>query len=161
MIDKNIEPIERLINDDRCVKIDIAYELKIRYVRHLHLVIHRSLDYCKVCVRWVRWITDLPTQTEEFGNSNSHWRRFEAEGEESLSRTVTVDETRVSHCEPQSKRQSMVSKYIQHTCLQQKVQKPSFCRKVEGDTVLGYETSTSDSLHCKRSNTGVWRWELS
>lgn len=67
----------------------------------------RTLEYSKVCSRWVPRCLTVDHKSQRKNICSDLLQKFEAEGEAFLSRIVTGDETWVHHFEPETKRQSM------------------------------------------------------
>ena len=70
-------------------------------------MIHDELGFHKICARWVPRGLTAEYKRKRVEISQRLLDRYNNEGEEFLSRTVTGDETWVHHYEPESKRQSM------------------------------------------------------
>jgi len=106
VIPVNIQRVERLILDNRCITChEIAQETNLS-VGTVNTIIYEHLHFRKVSARWV------PTQLSAFDRHRKVEgctelkECFNREGQDFLDRIITCDETWVHHFTPESKRAS-------------------------------------------------------
>jgi histone-lysine N-methyltransferase SETMAR len=73
----------------------------------LYEIVAVQLNFRKLCSRWVPKMLSDEHKEKRLASALTFLTRYNEEGDESLSRIVTGDETWVSHVTPESKRQSM------------------------------------------------------
>jgi len=91
-----VEDVARTLN----VSIDSAYSL-----------IHDTLNFSKVCARWVPNELTEERKRERLDICSRHLAHYHEDGENYLQQIVTGDETWIHHYEPESKQQIMQWKH--------------------------------------------------
>ena len=95
--EENIQQAQKIIMDNRRVKIDdVAYVLQISH-GSAYQIIHDVLGYHKICARWVPRQLTAEHKRKRVEICQGLLDRYNNEGEGFLNRIVTCDETWVHH----------------------------------------------------------------
>jgi len=101
-----IAAVEAIVKDNRCVTVhEIAAHLDMSD-GSAHHIVHDVLQFHKVSARWAE------LKERRFDACQELLKRFEAEGDGFLERTVAGDETWVHYHQPETKK---ASKEWRHT----------------------------------------------
>ncbi|CAK1593061.1 unnamed protein product [Parnassius mnemosyne] len=104
--DENIKKVLDLIMGDRRLKIrEIAEIIGISYERTQNIIVN-ELGFHKVSARWVPRLLSVEQKRTRLTISRDCLELFEADADDFLNRFVTMDETWVHYCTPETKQQS-------------------------------------------------------
>lgn len=99
----NIRRVEQIILEDRRMNVrDISAELGIS-IGSVESIIHEHLQYRKVTARWVPKLLNFEQKFTRWEVCRRLLTRYEAEGDDFLTRIFTTDETWVHYYTPESK----------------------------------------------------------
>jgi len=107
-----IVAVESIVKENRRVTVnEIAAHLDMNHGSAQHIV-HDVLQFHKVSARWVPRQLTAELKEQRVDACQELFKRFEAEGDGSLGRIVTGDETWVHYHQPETKK---ASKELRHT----------------------------------------------
>ncbi|GFX73619.1 HTH_48 domain-containing protein [Trichonephila clavipes] len=89
----------------------------------------------KLCSRWIPRLLTAEHKEKRIAISLDILIRYEEEGDDTLSRNVTRDETRVSHITPESKQQTMEWRHTSSPVKVKSIQ--TLSKRKIGNSVLG------------------------
>jgi len=104
---ENIVQIHELILEGRRISAkSIAEQLGISRER-VGSIIHEDLDMRKLSAKWVPKCLNADQKRQRCRSSEQILEFFQCDSNDFLSRLVTMDETWLYHCDPETKQQSM------------------------------------------------------
>lgn len=108
---ENISTIEKLILEDRRIRIQQIAEIMNMSSERVFNIIHEHLRMRKVSARWVpRMLTPFDKQ-RRVESSQQLLNACEGQEEDFINKIVTGDETWIHHFDPESKQESMQWKH--------------------------------------------------
>jgi hypothetical protein len=106
-----VQQVEESIRADRRITIDsVATALGCTHGL-AYSIMHDCLKLRNVCVQWVSRELKDQEEMNRLGLSLQHPSRYADEGEDTLNRIVTGDESWVHHCQSESKHASVQCKH--------------------------------------------------
>ena len=108
---KIIDQIQELIVEDHRISAkSMAEQLGISRER-VGSIIHEDLDKRKLSANWVPKCPNADQKRQRCQSSEQHLEFFRRNPNDFLSRLVTMDETWLSHYDPETRQQSMEWRY--------------------------------------------------
>ena len=108
---QKVQEIKELLDKDRRITVrEVSQRVDCSVGTVTYYIIYDNLNMRRICARWIPKMLSECQKTQRVESCRRFVQRFEREGEDFLSRTVTADETWISLYEPESKEQSTMWK---------------------------------------------------